>query len=511
MITPVILSGGTGSRLWPLSRELYPKQLLPLVSEATMLQETQLRLNGLENLLAPLVVCNESHRFMVAEQLRQAQVPAGAILLEPVGRNTAPAVAVAALQAQKTGDDPVLLVLPADHVIVDGETFRNAVLHGAEFARAGKLVTFGIVPTKPETGYGYIRADRACHLFENRHLSLVTSHLQKTKDQGQMTDDPTAQAVVTNDQGPMTNDATAFQVAKFVEKPDLPTAESYLASGDYFWNSGMFMFRASRYLEELEKFAPQMLACCREALAKAQTDLDFVRLDAAAFAACPKDSIDYAVMEKTAEAVVIPLDAGWSDVGSWSALWEVGTTDLDGNVVRGDVLTHDSRNCYLHATGRMVAAVGLEDHVVVETADAVLVARRDRAQEVKAIVDRLKEQGRGEALLHRKVNRPWGAYECIDASERFQVKRITVNPGASLSLQMHHHRAEHWIVVKGTARITRGDEVLVLSENQSTYIPLGVPHRLENPGLLPLELIEVQSGSYLGEDDIVRFEDRYGR
>jgi len=526
MIVPVIMSGGAGTRLWPLSRELYPKQLLPLVSEATMLQETQLRLNGLENLSAPLVVCNESHRFMVAEQLRQAQVPAGAILLEPVGRNTAPAVAVAALQAQKAGDDPVLLVLPADHVIVDCETFRNAVLHGAEYARSGKLVTFGIVPTKPETGYGYIRA--AERLECSRHLSSVTCHLQKTRDQGPMTNDstaqaavtndqgpmtndPTAQAVVTNDQGPMTNDATGFTVAEFIEKPDLATAEAYLASGDYFWNSGMFMFRASRYLEELATFAPQMLACCREALEKAQRDLDFVRLDAAAFAACPKDSIDYAVMEKTAEAVVIPLDAGWSDVGSWSALWEVGTTDLDGNVVRGDVLTHDSRNCYLHATGRMVAAVGLEDHVVVETADAVLVARRDRAQEVKAIVDRLKEQGRGEALLHRKVNRPWGAYECIDASERFQVKRITVNPGASLSLQMHHHRAEHWIVVKGTARITRGDEVLVLSENQSTYIPLGVPHRLENPGLLPLELIEVQSGSYLGEDDIVRFEDRYGR
>lgn len=505
MITPVILSGGAGSRLWPLSRELYPKQLLPLVSEATMLQETQLRLNGLENLLAPLVVCNESHRFMVAEQLRQAQVPAGAILLEPVGRNTAPAVAVAALQARKAGDDPVLLVLPADHVIIDGETFRNAVLYGAEFARAGKMVTFGIVPTKPETGYGYIRADRACH------SSLVTCHLPKTKDQGPMANDPTAQAVVTNDQGPMTNDATGFTVAQFIEKPDLPTAESYLAAGDYFWNSGMFMFRASRYLEELEKFAPEMLACCREALNKAQRDLDFVRLDAAAFAACPKDSIDYAVMEKTAEAVVIPLDAGWSDVGSWSALWEVGTTDRDGNVVRGDVLTHDSRNCYLHATGRMVAAVGLEDHVVVETADAVLVARRDRAQEVKAIVDQLKQQGRGEALLHRKVNRPWGAYECIDASERFQVKRITVNPGASLSLQMHHHRAEHWIVVRGTARITRGEDTVILSENQSTYIPLGVQHRLENPGLIPLELIEVQSGSYLGEDDIVRFEDRYGR
>ena len=497
MITPVILSGGAGSRLWPLSRELYPKQLLPLVSEATMLQETQLRLDGLENLLAPLVVCNESHRFMVAEQLRQAQVPVGAILLEPVGRNTAPAVAVAALQAQKGGDDPVLLVLPADHVIVDGETFRNAVLYGAEFARAGKLVTFGIVPDKAETGYGYIKAKKQSLVISDWLLDENLKSQIKVSIEG--------------DQGKVGNDPTAFAVASFVEKPDLATAEAYLASGDYYWNSGMFMFRASRYLEELQKFAPEMLACCREALEKAQRDLDFVRLDADAFAACPKDSIDYAVMEKTAEAVVIPLDAGWSDVGSWSALWEVGTTDRDGNVVRGDVLTHESRNCYLHASGRMVAAVGLEDHVVVETADAVLVARRDRAQEVKAIVDQLKAQGRGEALLHRKVNRPWGAYECIDASERFQVKRITVNPGASLSLQMHHHRAEHWIVVRGTARITRGEDTVILSENQSTYIPLGVQHRLENPGLIPLELIEVQSGSYLGEDDIVRFEDRYGR
>jgi mannose-1-phosphate guanylyltransferase/mannose-6-phosphate isomerase len=307
------------------------------------------------------------------------------------------------------------------------------------------------------------------------------------------------------------NAATAFQVAEFVEKPDLSTAEQYLASGDYYWNSGMFMFRASRYLQELEKFAPEMLGYCHEALDKAQRDLDFVRLDAEAFAACPKDSIDYAVMEKTADAVVIPLDAGWSDVGSWSALWEIGPSDDKGNVMRGDVLTKDAQNCYLHSSGRLIAAVGLQDHVVVETADAVLVAARDRVQDVKAIVAQLNKQGRGEALLHRRVNRPWGSYECIDQAERFQVKRITVHPGASLSLQMHHHRAEHWVVVKGTARITKDGESFTLAENQSTYIPLGVTHRLENPGIIPLELIEVQSGSYLGEDDIVRFEDTYGR
>jgi mannose-1-phosphate guanylyltransferase/mannose-6-phosphate isomerase len=498
MIIPIILSGGCGSRLWPLSRDHYPKQFLPLIHETTMLQETQLRLNGLQNLAEPLVVCNESHRFMVAEQLRQAGCPAGAIMLEPVGRNTAPAVAVAALQAQKAGDDPVLLVLPADHVIVDAEMFRGAVVEGAKLAEAGKLVTFGIVPDKAETGYGYIKAGallagRGMRDAECENLdSGCASDFRVTRTASRVTD-------------------TAYEVETFVEKPDAATAEEYLASGDYYWNSGMFMFRASRYLEELEKFAPEMLSCCREALEKAQRDLDFVRLDAGAFGACPKDSIDYAVMEKTADAAVISLDAGWSDVGSWSALWEVGQADGAGNVMRGDVLTHDSRNCYLHSSGRMVAAVGLEDHVVVETADAVLVARRDRAQDVKAIVEQLKQQGRGEALLHRRVNRPWGSYESIDHSERFQVKRITVNPGASLSLQLHHHRAEHWIVVKGTARITRGDETLVLSENQSTYIPLGVQHRLENPGLIPLELIEVQSGAYLGEDDIVRFDDKYGR
>jgi mannose-1-phosphate guanylyltransferase/mannose-6-phosphate isomerase len=498
MIIPIILSGGCGSRLWPLSRDHYPKQFLPLIHETTMLQETQLRLNGLQNLAEPLVVCNESHRFMVAEQLRQAGCPAAAIMLEPVGRNTAPAAAVAVLQAQKAGDDPVLLVLPADHVIVDAETFRGAVVEGAKLAEAGKLVTFGIVPDKAETGYGYIKAGallagRGMRDAECENLdSGCASDFRVTRTASRVTD-------------------TAYEVETFVEKPDAATAEEYLASGDYYWNSGMFMFRASRYLEELEKFAPEMLACCREALDKAQRDLDFVRLDAGAFGACPKDSIDYAVMEKTADAAVISLDAGWSDVGSWSALWEVGQADGAGNVMRGDVLTHDSRNCYLHSSGRMVAAVGLEDHVVVETADAVLVARRDRTQDVKAIVEQLKQQGRGEALLHRRVNRPWGSYESIDHSERFQVKRITVNPGASLSLQLHHHRAEHWIVVKGTARITRGDETLVLSENQSTYIPLGVQHRLENPGLIPLELIEVQSGAYLGEDDIVRFDDKYGR
>ncbi len=480
MLTPVILSGGTGTRLWPLSREVYPKQFLPLVTERTMLQDTVLRFAGLPEVGQPLVVCNEDHRFMVAEQLRQAGCPVRAILLEPVGRNTAPALAVAALQAQRAGGDPVLLVLPADHSIIDAETFRGSVVVGDELARSGKLVTFGIVPDTPEIGYGYIRAGE--RLEYAHHLSAVA-----------------------------TSDTAAFQVAEFVEKPDLATAEGYLNSGDYYWNSGMFMCLASRYLEELEKFAPEMLACCCEALDKAQRDLDFVRLDAEAFAACPKDSIDCAVMEKTTDAVVIPLDAGWSDVGSWSALWEIGQADGAGNVLRGDVLTEDAHNCYLHSSGRLIAAVGLRDHVVVETADAVLVAARDRVQDVKAIVAQLNKQGRGEALLHRRVNRPWGSYECIDQSERFQVKRISVHPGASLSLQKHQHRAEHWVVVKGTARITKDGESFTLLENQSTYIPLGVIHRLENPGNIPLELIEVQSGSYLGEDDIVRFEDSYGR
>jgi mannose-1-phosphate guanylyltransferase/mannose-6-phosphate isomerase len=354
-------------------------------------------------------------------------------------------------------------------VITDSAALRATVQVGAALAEAGRLLTFGIVPDKPETGYGYIRAGEPL--------------------------------------GP----AKAYAVAEFKEKPDLQTAEGYLASGNYYWNSGMFLFRASTFLAELERFAPEMLAACRKAVAGAARDLDFTRLDVESFAACPGNSIDYAVMEKTAGAAVIPLDAGWSDVGSWSALWEVGARDADGNVVKGDVLAKDVRNCYLHASTRMLAAVGVEDHVIVETGDAVLVAAKDRVQDVKAIVEQLKLRKRNEALLHRRVNRPWGAYECIDAADRFQVKHITVHPGATLSLQMHHHRAEHWIVVRGTARVTCGDEVLTLSENQSTYIPLGTTHRLENPGKIPLELIEVQSGSYLGEDDIVRFEDKYGR
>lgn len=473
MIIPVILSGGTGSRLWPLSRELNPKQLLPLVNDKTMLQNTASRFADRQGFAPPMVVCNEHHRFMVAEQLRTIRINPSSIILEPVGRNTAPAVAIAALEALASGQDPVLLVLPADHVINDVAAFRQVVETGRSLAEKGKLITFGVVPTGPETGYGYIR-----------------------KGEGLKTADGVG---------------TAFHVGQFVEKPDIETAHTYVATGDFFWNSGMFMFTAQRYLEELGRHAPAMLSACRGSYGDAVRDLDFVRLNAEAFAACPSDSIDYAVMEKTADAVVIPLDADWSDVGSWSALWEIGEQDTQGNVIKGDVMLHDARNCYVNATSRLVAAVGLDDHVIVETADAVLVSRRDRVQDVKTIVGMLNARKREEAVQHRKVYRPWGAYQSVDSADRFQVKRITVSPGASLSLQMHHHRAEHWIVVKGTARVTKGDEIIILSENQSTYIPLGVTHRLENPGVIPLELIEVQSGSYLGEDDIVRFEDVYGR
>jgi len=472
MIIPVILSGGAGTRLWPLSRELYPKQLLSLVGEKTMLQETVTRLDGLGGISAPLVVCNETHRFMVAEQLREIGADSAGIVLEPCGRNTAPAVAVAALQALQLEDDPLLLILPADHVIKDIPEFQAKVVAGAELARQGKLVTFGIVPDAPETGYGYIRGDQA-------------------RSFGQ--------------------DAVAFAVDSFVEKPDLATAESYLASGEFYWNSGMFMFRASTYLDELAKFNSEMLDACTKTMSLVVKDLDFLRLDAETFAACPSDSIDYAVMEKTDSAVVIPLSAGWSDVGSWSALWQIKEQDGDGNVLQGEVLTESVTGCFLHAETRLLAAVGVDNLVVVETADAVLVANKDRVQDVKAIVEQLKKTRREEALLHRRVNRPWGAYEGVDAGERFQVKRITVTPGASLSLQLHHHRAEHWIVVRGTAKVTCGDEVKIIGENESTYIPLGIQHRLENPGKVVLEIIEVQSGSYLGEDDIVRIEDEYGR
>lgn len=463
-IVPVILSGGSGTRLWPLSREAYPKQFLPLVGSDTMLQATWKRVASIAG-AAPIVVANQEHRFMAAEQLRECDVAPQALILEPVGRNTAPAIAIAALQALAGDDDALLLVLPSDHVVRNEAAFHSAVLLAAQAAEAGKLVTFGIVPTSPETGYGYIKAAAG----EGVHA-----------------------------------------VDRFVEKPDLATAERYVASGEYYWNSGMFLFKASRYLKELEILQPAILAACRVALEKASRDNDFVRLDADAFAASPNDSIDYAVMEKTADAAVVPLDAEWNDVGSWSALWEVSDKDVDGNACHGDVIALDCKDSYAYGS-RLIAMVGLQDVVVVETDDAVFVGHKDRVQDVKEIVGRIKREGRSEAAAHRKVYRPWGAYDSIDNGARFQVKRITVNPGATLSLQMHHHRAEHWIVVSGTAEVTRGDEVILLTENQSTYIPLGVTHRLKNPGKLPLELIEVQSGSYLGEDDIVRFEDQYGR
>lgn len=464
-MTPVVLSGGYGSRLWPLSREAYPKQFLPLVGTDTMLQTTWHRMSALAT-SAPIVVSNEDHRFMAAEQLREAGCTPSAILLEPVGRNTAPAIAVAALQAIADGADPLLLVLPSDHVVADAAAFRAAVTSAAPSAEAGKLVTFGIVPTAPETGYGYIRAEAGDGVRA---------------------------------------------VAEFVEKPDAETAAGYLATGAYFWNSGMFLFRASRYLDELERHQPAMLAACKAAFAAAKRDPDFVRLDKAAFEACPSDSIDYAVMEKTSDAAVLPILVGWNDIGSWSALWSVAEQDGDGNAHHGDVIALDCRNTLAWGDGRLVTLLGLDDVVVVDTDDTLLVAHRDKVQQVKDVVAQLKRESRPQASLHRKVYRPWGAYDSIDSGDRFQVKRITVKPGAALSLQMHHHRAEHWIVVRGTARVVCGDQTLLLSENQSTYIPLGTTHRLENPGKVPLELIEVQSGSYLGEDDIVRFEDVYGR
>jgi mannose-1-phosphate guanylyltransferase/mannose-6-phosphate isomerase len=469
---PVILSGGSGSRLWPLSRESYPKQFLPLVSENTMLRETLERLRGLEELAQPIVVCNEEHRFLVAEQLREMQQVPHSIVLEPEGRNTAPAVAIAALAALEQDEDALLLVLPADHVIENIPVFHDSLLVAAEVARQGKLATFGVVPTSPETGYGYIKANE---------------HFDKSQA------------------------CRALAVEHFVEKPDRATAETYLASGDYFWNSGMFMFKASSYLAELEQHAAEMLNKCRWAYTAAKRDMDFVRLDHDSFMSIEGDSIDYAVMEKTAKAVVVPLDAGWNDIGSWSALSEVSEQDEQANVVSGDVLIEDSQNCYVRAENRLVAAVGIHDQVIVETADAVLVASRDKAQDVKRIVERLKLEDRLEHLHHRRVFRPWGSYESIDEGERFLVKRIIVNPGASLSLQMHEQRAEHWVVVTGTAKVTRGDEVMELHEDESTYIPLGMKHRLENTTEIPLEIIEVQTGGYLGEDDIVRFDDVYGR
>jgi mannose-1-phosphate guanylyltransferase/mannose-6-phosphate isomerase len=449
---------------------MHPKQFLALTSEQTMLQATVSRLAGMVGAEDPIVLCKEEHRFLVGEQLQQIGVASGAIILEPVGRNTAPAVAVAALQAMAAGGDPVLMILPSDHVIRDQASFRQAVLAGEQLAAAGRMITFGIVPSCPETGYGYIR------------------------------------------RGPSLDEAAgAFRVASFVEKPNLADARRYVASGEYLWNSGMFMFKSSVLIAELDKFAPEIMAACRAAFEQKSFDLDFVRLDRQAFSLCPDDSIDYAVMEKTSEAVVIPLDCGWSDVGSWASLYEVSDNDESGNVIKGDVVVKDTSGCYIRAESRLVTTVGLRDHVVIETADAVVVAPRERSQEVKAIVEQLRADNRSETSLHRRVYRPWGSYEGVDSAPRFQVKRITVKPGGCLSLQMHHHRAEHWVVVSGTAQVTVGDKVLTVSENQSTYIPVGETHRLENPGKINLELIEIQTGPYLGEDDIVRFDDVYGR
>jgi len=473
----VILCGGSGTRLWPLSREQYPKQLLALNGDRTLLQGTALRLSVNDGRktaisLAPIIVSNEEYRFITAEQLRQIGVKAAKIILEPFGRNTAPALTLAALTAMDSGNDPVLVVMPADHVISNNAAFQVAISIGIPHAESGKLVTFGIKPTHPETGYGYIRAGTS---------------------------------------GATQNDA--LEIAAFVEKPDAATAERYVSSGDYFWNAGIFMMKASVWLKQLEITRPDIIKSCRAAFAGSANDHDFLRIEKETFKDCPSDSIDYAVMEKLPAGLglVVPLDAGWSDVGAWDALWDLGQKDTDNNVLTGDVLAFATRDSLAISQSRLVALVGLEDTVVVETPDAVLVAHKSRMQDIKNVVARLKKDDRTEANAHRKIYRPWGYYDSIDAGSRFQVKRIVVNPGATLSLQLHHHRAEHWIVVRGTARVTRGDEIFLVSENESTYIPLGTRHRLENPGKVPLEMIEVQSGAYLGEDDIVRFEDTYGR
>ncbi len=466
MLIPVIMAGGSGTRLWPLSRSLYPKQFLPLSSDKTMLQETVNRLDGIDT-LKPITICNEEHRFIVAEQLRAID-QLGSIILEPEGRNTAPAIALAAdVASSHHFEDPLLLVLAADHVIQDQKAFAEAIKQAIPLAEQGKLVTFGIVPQTAHTGYGYIKRG-------------------DTIDSG-------------------------FAVDQFVEKPNAEIAQQYLDSGEYYWNSGMFLFKASRYLEELTLHSSEIAAACEASLQDITKDLDFVRVIKDEFIKCPDDSIDYAVMEKTQDAVVIPLDAGWNDIGSWSALWEVDQKDDQGNASRGDVILHDTQNCLVHGGERLVATLGLEDIVIVDTKDAVMVAHKDKVQEVKKVVEVLKSEGRPEFKLHREVYRPWGKYDSIDNGHRYQVKRITVKPGSKLSVQMHHHRAEHWIVVSGTAKVSIGDETFLVTENESTYIPVGVVHSLENPGRVPLELVEVQTGSYLGEDDIIRFEDVYGR
>ena len=475
MILPVVMAGGCGSRLWPLSRELYPKQFLAVTGGSSMLQQTIARLSGIEH-QPPLLICNEEHRFIAAEQVRAGGFSVSNITLEPVGRNTAPAIALAALQALQNaapGEQPVLLVLAADHLIADTPAFQAAVNAALPLAEDDKLVTFGITPSSPETGYGYICAG--------------DTH------------------------------SAAFCVHHFVEKPDLATAQGYLDSGDYYWNSGMFMFKAECYIDALKLHSPEILHACEQAMVSCDPDMEFMRIDKHAFELCPNDSIDYAVMEpmcaegNTSQVVVVPMDAGWCDIGSWSALWEVSEKDEHNNIVKGDVMAVDSVDCYLHSEHKLIATIGIDNLVVVETKDAILVAHKEQVQDVKRIVNQLKESGRTEHNIHREVYRPWGKYDSIDVGQRDQVKRITVNPGEKLSIQKHHHRAEHWVVVSGTASVRNGDKTMLVTENESTYIPLGTIHGLENLGKIPLEMIEVQTGSYLGEDDIVRFEDRYGR
>lgn len=466
MFLPVVLAGGSGSRLWPLSRQNYPKQFLALTGQQSMLQETFARLQGIAH-SAPMIISNEAHRFIVAEQLRQSTITDSKIILEPLARNTAPAITLAALEATAKGDDPILLVLAADHFIAQTHAYHQAIEQALSLAEQDRLVTFGITPTHAETGYGYIQT------------------------------------------GPVLG--TGFEIVGFKEKPDATTAQQYVDSGAYLWNSGMFMFKASVFLAELHRLCPQLLADCKVALAAAQSDAYFTQIPASEFAQCQSESVDYAVMEHTDKGAVVALDAGWSDLGSWASIYESGPLDQDQNRITGDVLTHNTHNSLIQSNHRLVAAVGVDDLVIVETADAVLVAHKDQTQQVREIVDQLKEQNRSEHIMHPLVHRPWGHYETIDNGERYQVKRICVAPGECLSLQMHYHRAEHWVVVSGTALVRCGDEERLISENQSTYIPLGMKHSLSNPGKVPLELIEVQSGSYLGEDDIVRFQDRYGR